>query len=456
MAKKDEIVYTDYIKPVVFRDKAININTKKGKRAATRMAHRIAEGKERIENVPASYRNYVNGVLYGSMPTSKAIDKAGRKFAPVVVGAAAAPWLISGGVAAATNPLIKTIFDIAGSVDGIRNAVSKNGVRKTIRLAKEGNVIGAIKSGVGDVFDIAGGIGLVGDTYRYGKGAAKRLAESVVRIGDSADKLYSIKKQLLDKYTINYILNPFADPNLAYKLPYGYSGEAFEGLRKAHYGDVIDQYFRKVSVPNTLPKKDIPVGMKDYIETYYPKKDVAYVDLGELDKRPVDFSVTLRDGEIFKDGLASAYLRTVDGRALDPGGYNYIATRKGNDLLETGYDIWKFNADDYVKRYPEHLNAGFNPHNKKIKNIIEGLKLSKKIPYYGLKFIDRMGSPIVYKFTKTTPGYYHSGIDDTLLKTDDNFLEYTPSQESMEMIQKAYESLKNLQPIQVSPSTFNK
>ena len=196
--------------------------------------------------------------------------------------------------------------------------------------------------------------------------------------------------------------------------------------------------------------------MKDYIETYYPKKDVAYVDLGELDKRPVDFSVTLRDGEIFKDGLASAYLRTVDGRALDPGGYNYIATRKGNDLLETGYDIWKFNADDYVKRYPEHLNAGFNPHNKKIKNIIEGLKLSKKIPYYGLKFIDRMGSPIVYKFTKTTPGYYHSGIDDTLLKTDDNFLEYTPSQESMEMIQKAYESLKNLQPIQVSPSTFNK
>lgn len=419
MDKKDEIVYTDYIKPVVFRDKAININTKKGKRAATRMAHRIAEGKERIENVPASYRNYVNGVLYGSMPTSKAIDKAGRKFAPVVVGAAAAPWLISGGVAAYTNPVTKAIIDGIGAVDGIRNAASKNGVRKTIRLAKEGNVIGAIKSGVGDVFDIAGGIGLVGDTYRYGKGAAKRLAESVVRIGDSADKLYSIKKQLLDKYTINYILNPFADPNLAYKLPYKYSGEGPEGVRDAHYGDVVDQYFRKVSVPNTLPKKDIPVGMKNYIKTHYPKRDVAYVDLGELKYRPIGYSVTLREGEIFKDGLNSAHLMTVDGRALDPGGYNYTATRKGNDLLETGYDIWKFNADDYVKKYNVNIYDEFDSSNKKIKKFIERFDLSKKIPYYGLKFIDRMGTPIVYKFTKTTPGYYHSGIDDTLLNVNE-------------------------------------
>lgn len=430
MSKEDKIVYKDRIKPVVFKSKAININTKKGKRSATRMANRIAEGKERIENVPASYKNYVNGVLYGSMPTSKAIDKAGRKFAPVVVGAAAAPWLISGGIAAYTNPVTKAIIDGIGAVDGIRNAASKNGVRKTIRLAKEGNTIGAIKSGVGDIFDIAGGIGLAGDVYRYGKGAAKRLAEAVVRIGDQAGKVSYIKNQLLNKDAINYILNPLADPNLAYKLPYKYSGEAPEGVRNAHYGDVIDQYFRKVKVPNTLSKKDISVGMKNYIETYYPKRDVAYVDLGELAKRPINFSVTLRDGEIFKDGVSAVYLRTVDGRALDPGGYNYIATRKGNDLLETGYDIWKFNADDYAKRYPGHMDAEFNTYDEKIKNFIKKFELSKKLPYYGLKFIDKMGSPIVYKFTKTTPGYYHSHIDDELLKIDkpkDDVQLYEPS-----------------------------
>ena len=460
MAKKDEIVYTDYIEPVVFRDKSININTKRGKRAATRMAHRIAEGKEKIENVPASYRNYVNGVLYGSIPTSKGIDRAGRKFAPVVAGAAVAPWLISGGVAAATNPLVKTAFDVAGSIDGIRNAASKNGVRKTVRLAKSGDTIGAIKSGVGDVFDIAGGIGLAGDVYRYGKGAAKRLAESVVRIGDMAGKASYIKQQLLNKDAINYILNPFANPNLAYKLPYKYSGEAPEEVINAHYGDVIDQYFRKVNVPNTLPKKDIPVGMKHYIETHYPKRDVAYVDLGELARRPINYSISLRDGEIFKDGLSATYLKTVDGRALDPGGYNYTAVRKGNDLLETGYDIWKFNADDYAKRYPGHINAEFNPDNKTIKNYIKKFNLSKKLPYYGLKFIDKMGSPIVYKFTKTTPGYYHSDIDDILLKESDNFfnelLEYTPSQETIDMLLDVGKPVDYTKFMPVFPSEFNK
>lgn len=419
MAKKDKVVYTDYIEPVVFRDKAININTKRGKIAATRMARRIAEGKDRIENVPASYRNYVNGVLYGSMPTSKAIDRAGRKFAPVVVGAAAAPWLISGGVAAYTNPVTKAIIDGIGAVDGIRNAASKNGVRKTIRLAKEGNTIGAIKSGVGDVFDIAGGIGLIGDTYRYGKGAAKRLAESVVRIGDTANNISNIKEQLLNKDAINYILNPFADPNIAYKLPHKYSGESIKGSSYAHHGDVVDQYFRKVNVPNTLSKKDIPVEIKNYIETHYPKRDVAYVDLGEVEYGPLslyDDMSFLNDGENVRMGQTAMNITTVDGRALDPGGYNYTATRKGNDLLETGYDIWKFNADDYEKRYRPRTDIGFNLDNKTIKNFIKKFKLSEKLPYYGLKFIDRMGTPVVYKFTKTTPGYYHSGIDDGLLK----------------------------------------
>lgn len=458
MSKEDKIVYKDRIKPVVFKSKAIDINTKRGKRAATRMAHRIAEGKERIENVPASYRNYVNGILYGSMPTSKAIDKAGRKFAPVVVGAAAAPWLISGGVAAATNPLVKTAFDIAGSIDGIRNAASKNGVRKTIRLAKEGNVGGAIKSGVGDIFDIAGGIGLVGDTYRYGKGAAKRLAEAVVRIGDTADSPMFVKKQLFNKNAINYILNPYADPNLAYKLPYKYSGED-AGTTGAHRGDVVDQYFRKVNVPNTLSKKDISVGMKNYIETYYPKRDVAYVDLGELVNRPIGFSVTLRDGEVFKDGLSAGFLRTVDGRGLDPGGYNYTATRKGNDLLETGYDIWKFNADDYMKRYNSRTYDLF-PKYPKLNMMLNKSKISRIIPKMGLKFIDRMGDPIVYKFTKTTPGYYHSGIDDTLLKANDGDIDewvgYNPSKETIDMIKKAHTPVDYTKLMPVFPPKVNK
>lgn len=401
MAKKDKIVYTDYIEPIVFRDKAIDINTKRGKQAATRMAYRVAEGKEKIENVPASYRNYVNGVLYGSIPTSKAIDKSGRKFAPVVAGAAVAPWLISGGIAAVANPLVKTTFDIIGSLDGIRNATSNNGVRKTIRLAKEGNVAGSIKSGIGDIFDIAGGIGLAGDIYRYGKGSAKRLAEAIVRIGDTAHNIHSVKKQLLNKNTLNYVLNPYANPNLAYNLPYRYSGVSLS--TQAYKGDIVDKYFRKVPIGNSLDKNTIPEGLKNYINKHYKNKDVKYIDLGKVDfvgteNMYTPIVIDLKDGQSVLLGEKSSGIEMFDEfnhiprGLLDPGGYNALYSRKGDNLIQEGFDIWKFQPDDYRKRYPNSRNVINNTQDKLIK--------------LGLKFIDSQGSPLVHKFTYKHPNFY--------------------------------------------------
>lgn len=63
-----------------------------------------------------------------------------------------------------SNPFLRLGLDITGSVDGINNAVSGNGVRKTIKLAKEGDTWGTIKSGTGDVLDILG----ISDLARIG------------------------------------------------------------------------------------------------------------------------------------------------------------------------------------------------------------------------------------------------------------------------------------------------
>lgn len=404
MHKENKEIYKLDLEPLVFTDRAIDINTKKGKLAATRMAHRINEGKERIENVPKSYRNYVEGALYGSIPTTKAIDKAGKQLAPVLAASFAAPYIIGGGAIALSNPIVRSILNTVGTIDGIRNAASKNGVRKTIRLAKERDYLGAVKSGIGDVLDITGGIGFADDIYRYGKGTAKRLAEAVLRIGDGAHAPTLLKEQLLNKNAINYILNPFADSNLAYKLPYRYSGNEV-GIDGAHKGDIIDQYLRKVPVSSNLDKNTIPEGLKKYIQNNYKNRDIKYIDLGNLAEpySGVNFSqaynndvLNLLDGQhIIKGGEASVLYKGHGENVvpvLDPGGYNAKFIRQGNDLVEEGYDIWKFNDADYMKRHPYTRFSKYD-----IKN-----RLVRK----GLRFLDSQGEPIVHKFTSRIKNFY--------------------------------------------------
>jgi hypothetical protein len=59
--------------------------------------------------------------------------------------------------------LVRKGLDILGSIDGVRNAFTNNGIQKTINLAKKGDVWGTAKSAIGDIFDITGGVGVLDD-----------------------------------------------------------------------------------------------------------------------------------------------------------------------------------------------------------------------------------------------------------------------------------------------------
>lgn len=194
-------------------------------------------------NSEEGYNRY-QGEKFGEY-VSNEISEAGTKLAPVLVGAAAAPWAISGGIAAYTNPITRSIIDLAGSIDGIRNAASKNGVRKTIRLAKEGDVWGTTKSAVGDIFDIVGGIGLAGDIYRYGKKASKSaLLKNNDKIRDFAKGMSkNFKYALRSKQPIrfiwnngNIIQNDFPKELLSEDAWYRIVGN---GMRNKHFSDVF-------------------------------------------------------------------------------------------------------------------------------------------------------------------------------------------------------------------------
>jgi hypothetical protein len=104
--------------------------------------------------------------------------------APFVVQAA--PVIVNGIKAfRATHPIISGAIDTGLTVDGVRNALSDKGVKKTLNYIKDGNWGRAAASGTMDILDLLGGIGLVGDAARYSKKAFNRFLESLIRIGDN-------------------------------------------------------------------------------------------------------------------------------------------------------------------------------------------------------------------------------------------------------------------------------
>ena len=79
-----------------------------------------------------------------------------------LAGAALGQSLVSGMSLLKAYPALARAVDVVGNVDGIRNLVSNNGVRKTARLVGEGEYGKAALSAAGDALDVLG----ISDTAR--------------------------------------------------------------------------------------------------------------------------------------------------------------------------------------------------------------------------------------------------------------------------------------------------
>lgn len=106
-------------------------------------------------------------------------EDAARTVGAVVAGSAIAPYatsaLISSGstIAAALNTptgkFIKHVVDRVGTIDGIRNAFSENGIKKTINKFGNKDYWGAARSAAGDLLDIAGTYGYIKNISTFPK-----------------------------------------------------------------------------------------------------------------------------------------------------------------------------------------------------------------------------------------------------------------------------------------------
>lgn len=108
-------------------------------------------------------RRYAEGYRWGQENVVAPRERTAPYVAAGLVGAIATPMLLDAGAMAIANPYVRTALDIVGNIDGTRNLLSDNGVRKTIRLVNAGDTLGAIGSGVGDALDMIG----VADLARF-------------------------------------------------------------------------------------------------------------------------------------------------------------------------------------------------------------------------------------------------------------------------------------------------
>lgn len=97
---------------------------------------------------------------------AEAIGTVGGAIAGLTLGKGV-PALMRGVKAFRTaHPIISGAIDTGLTIDGVRNALSDNGIQKTINYATDGNWGRAAASGTVDVLDLLGGVGLVDDVIK--------------------------------------------------------------------------------------------------------------------------------------------------------------------------------------------------------------------------------------------------------------------------------------------------
>lgn len=101
--------------------------------------------------------------------------------------------------------------DLKGTYDGVTNYFSNDGIQKTIRLGREGDVYGAIKSGVGDVFDIVSIVDLPFSFLKFKNFKPSYNFKYATEIGDGGTRFQTINDMDIDRTYKRYINDGIVD-----------------------------------------------------------------------------------------------------------------------------------------------------------------------------------------------------------------------------------------------------
>lgn len=131
---------------------------------------------------------------------AEAVGTVGGAIAGLTLGKGV-PALMKGVKAFRTaHPIISGAIDAGLTIDGVRNALSDNGVKKTLNYIKDGNWGKAVASGAMDALDLLGGVGIIGDVIKgakWAKGAyiarqMNKALEQPTRLVFNPDNMYRV------------------------------------------------------------------------------------------------------------------------------------------------------------------------------------------------------------------------------------------------------------------------
>ena len=361
-----------------------------------------------------------------------ATDKWGKPIGLGITALAALPMLSSAAAVTsnfmAAHPILRSAVDTYFAIDGIKNALSDNGIQKTFNLAKQGDTYGAIKSGVGDALDLLGFVDLFNmgaKGYKYFKNKpnlgtmlwdalpnstqlpTKRAVELLLRQGSGPinDIPSWLRQFSTDPEFRKYIFTGQRPSNRTLgQLSTGNSYSGYQGyfasdrVDEAH--DLISAYLYGNKLDPSIAKH-ISTGqvedfgaLRPYITSNYADKmsqipvydtGIGYLN-GMWDPHPVPYQAYItQQGSIPYPYNQPNDFYTADMQGkIDVGGHTIQqgVWHLDDDIpVFRGLDIWKFNPKDYMKKWS-------NPDQP----FSAGQKLLYKT---GVEFLDAMGTPFI-------------------------------------------------------------
>ena len=312
-----------------------------------------------------------------------------KTLAPILMGTVGMPAAIIGGISAAptvaaimNNPIVDAGLTIQGAVTAPRNI--KEGVHE-IREGKYGK--GALDLGL-TALDLYGGSKLI----KHGKNVTKRAAESIMRMSSAPYReIKPMVNTLRDDY--KYILFKGKPKFGDYTGVFNHTGEQ---INIPYQNDVISAYLYGNKLDPRLGKlvgydKSLYGAHTNYIKRNYKRKmgRIPVYELGEPSEHIYPY---LQEAIDLKEptGLVGEMNTLKDGITINTSGHIVVPENIGVQKGAIEQDIWKFNPDDYRRRWDKKTND------------FHGNDMNP-ISRFGLKILDKMGTPIIFKSKPIIP-----------------------------------------------------